>query len=141
MSVAATGVAAIVALRVARRARSGDGPGRDPDGWKAVTVLADAESVRPGGRWPEPLAALEDRLEIALRPASRDRGTELHARFRPGEQADPEALRVALRDTKSLIEAGLVQRADPAPHGARKPTPFGIAQDAIESRSKGMGLL
>jgi len=27
------------------------------------------------------------------------------------------------------------------PHGIRKPTPFGIAQDAIESRSKGMGLL
>lgn len=145
MSVGAAGVAAVVAIRVARRTRpgTGDGPGagRDPDGWKAVTVLADVESLRPGGRYPEPLAALEDRLEIALRPASRDRGTELHARFRPGEQADPEALRVALRDTKSLVEAGLVQRADPAPHGARKPTPFGIAQDAIESRSKGMGLL
>ena len=145
MSVAAAGLAAVVALRVARRTPpgtgGGPGAGRDPDGWKAVTVLADAESLRPGGRYPEPLAALEDRLEITLRPASRDRGTELHARFRPGEKPDPEALRAALRDTKSLIEAELVQRADPAPHGTRKPTPWGIAQDAIESRSKGMGLL
>jgi hypothetical protein len=143
MAVAAAGVAAVVAMGVARRTGTGDGPGagRDPDGWKAVTVLADAESLRPGGRYPQPLAALEDRLEIALRPASRDRGTELHARFRPGEHRDPEALRAALRDTKSLVEAGIVQRADPAPHGTRKPTPFGIGQDAVESRSKGMGLL
>jgi hypothetical protein len=145
MAVAAAGVAAVVAMGVARRTRpgTGDGPGagRDPDGWKAVTVLADAESLRPGGRYPQPLAALEDRLEIALRPASRDRGTELHARFRPGEHPDPEALRAALRDTKSLVETGIVQQADPVPHGTRKPTPFGLAQDAIESRSKGMGLL
>jgi hypothetical protein len=145
MSVAAAGVAAGVTVRVARRTRpdtrGGPGAGRDPDGWKAVTVLADAESLRPGGRFPEPLAALEDRLEMALRPASRDRGTELHARFRPGEHADPDALRAALRDTKSLIETGVVQQADPVPHGRRKPTPFGIVQDAIESRSKGMGLL
>jgi len=145
MSAAAVGVAAVVAARAARRDRSGTGggpgAGRDPDGWKAVTVLADTESLRPGGRYPQPLAALEDRLEIALRPAGRDRGTELHARFRPGEHADPEALRAALRDTKSLVEAGIVQQADPAPHGTRKPTPFGIGQDAIESRSKGMGLL
>ncbi len=145
MSVAAAGAAAVVAVRVARRGRPGTGhgpgAGRDPDGWKAVTVLADAEALRPGGRYPEPLAALADRLEIALRPAGRDRGTEVHARFRPGEHPDPEALRVALRDTKSLVETGIVQRADPVPHGVRKPTPFGIGQDAIESRSKGMGLL
>lgn len=145
MSVAAAGVAAVVAMRVARRTRSatggGPGAGRDPDGWKSITVLADAESIRPGGRFPESLAALEPRLEIAVRPASRDRGTELHARFRPGEHADPEALRAALRDTKSLVETGIVQQADPVPHGTRKPTPFGLAQDAIESRSKGMGLL
>jgi hypothetical protein len=146
VSVAAAGVAAAgVAVGVVRRTRqdTGDGPraGRDPDGWKAVTVLADAEAMRPDGRFPHPLAALEDRLEISLRPASRERGTELHARFRPGEAPDPEALRVALRDTKSLLETGLVQQADPVPHGPRKPTPFGIVQDAIESRSKGAGLL
>ncbi|MGN6744234.1 MAG: hypothetical protein ACTHJL_13210 [Amnibacterium sp.] len=139
--VVAAGAGVALALRNGPGTGSGPGADRDPAGWKSVTVLADEEDVRPGGRWPEPLAALQDRLEIRLRRASRDRGTEVHARFRRDVAADPGALRAALRDAKALVETGLVQRADPAPHGRRKPTPFGLAQDAVESRSKGMGLL
>ena len=144
-SVAGAAVVAGVAVGVARAVRSDgpDGPGsdRDPGGWKSVTVLAEPEALRPDGAYPEPLEALAARLEIVLKPASRERGTELHARFRPGEDADPQALRAALRDAKALIETGIVQHADPVPHGRRKPTPFGLAQDEVESHAKGSGLL
>lgn len=145
MTLAGAAVAAGVGVAVALRngAGTGGGPGadRDPAGWKSVTVLAGEDAIRQGGRWPAPLAAFADRLEIRLQPASRDRGTEVHARFRRDAAADPEALRAALRNAKALIETGLVQQADPAPHGRRKRTPFGLAQDAVESGSKGMGLL
>ena len=141
LAVAGVAAGAAIGLRARRGAEGGPGADRSPDGWKAVTVLVDEQGMRPGGAYPQPLRDLEDRLEIRLKPASRDRGTELHARFRPGAEPDPQALRAALRDAKSLIETGIVQHADPVPHGNRKHTPFGAAQDAVESKAKGSGLL
>jgi len=140
---AVAGVAAGAAIGLRARRGTGDGPGADrsPEGWKSVTVLVDEAAIRPGGVYPRPLQDLEDRLEIRLKPASRDRGTELHARFRPGTDSDPQALRAALRDAKSILETGIVQQADPVPHGDRKHTPFGAVQDQVESKAKGSGLL
>jgi hypothetical protein len=123
-----------------RRRRSGP-YARSPEGWKSVTVLADAATVAPGGAYPAPLAALADRLEIRLRPASQDRGTEVHARALRGADVDPQTLRAALRDAKSLVEAGVVQASAPRPHGHRPGTPFGAAIDTADAHAKGTGLL
>ncbi|MEU8181613.1 hypothetical protein AB0B86_12690 [Micromonospora sp. NPDC049047] len=95
-----------------------------PPGWEVVTVDRPPEQVLPGGRWPEPLRRLDGAVEVRVRPAPGDRGTELAARPLAGATPpvglaahlvgdDPGLLvRRALRQIKQRAEAGEVLRAD-----------------------------
>ncbi|MEK8109822.1 hypothetical protein NKG94_45965 [Micromonospora sp. M12] len=120
---ALTGVARL--LRVpgggpARRGRRAFPPAR----WEVVTVDRPAEQVLPDGRWPEPLRRLDGAVEVRVRPAPGDRGTELAARPLAGVVPptgltahlvgdDPSLLvRRTLRQIKQRVEAGEVLRAD-----------------------------
>jgi hypothetical protein len=108
--------------------------------WRAVTVLCPPERI--GTDLPAPLAALGDRLELRTTPAPGDRGTELAARFRDRPSDDDLGrLRAALREAKQLIEVGEVLRVDPAPHGARKPTPQGAALEGMTASAGKQGVL
>ncbi|MEV4657853.1 hypothetical protein [Micromonospora sp. NPDC049301] len=121
---ALTGAAQL--LRVPRR-RGRTGADGDPDAparWEVVTVCRPPEQVLPGGRWPEPLRCLDGAVEVRVRPAPGDRGTELAARPLAGATPrvglaahlvgdDPGLLvRRTLGQAKQHIEAGEVLRAD-----------------------------
>jgi hypothetical protein len=110
------------------------GPDGGPDGtrWQGVTVVGGPDDVAPGGRLPEPLAALGDRVETRVRPAPGGKGTEIAARLRTpvptgisgalarAANKDPrQDVRSALRRSKQLVEVGEVLAVDPAPHGRR----------------------
>ncbi|SDQ06966.1 hypothetical protein [Quadrisphaera sp. DSM 44207] len=133
-TVIAVGAGGVVAVRAARRAAAADGGAGRAGGtrWQAVTVYADPDEVAPGGRLPEPLAALGERVETRISPAPGGRGTEVAARLRrpaptglAGALArvldeDPrQDLRSALRRAKQLVEVGEVLVVDPVPHGER----------------------
>ena len=75
-----------------------------------------AQVAAPEGHLPEPLERLGDRIEVQIRPAPGDRGTELRARPRIG--GDPQRwreLRLALRQSKQLIETGEILSPDEPP--------------------------
>ncbi|RAO37145.1 hypothetical protein ONO23_01336 [Micromonospora noduli] len=113
-------------LRVPHRgARPGaDGDAAAPARWEVVTVDRPPEQVLPEGRWPEPLRRLDGAVEVRVRPAPGDRGTELAARPLAGVTPptglaahlvgdDPALLvRRTLRQIKQRVEAGEVLRAD-----------------------------
>ncbi|WP_233255397.1 hypothetical protein [Naasia lichenicola] len=149
VAVGAAGVAAgLVARSLVKQKNEADGDGRHPEGWKAVTILADPQSVADG-RYPEPLARIAEMVEIRVEDAPGDKGFELHARVRDGSDVkgvlgdeDPDqALRVALRDAKQVLETGEVLRAIPRPHGERPRTVTGAVVDAAEDKAKGVGVL
>ncbi|WFE52432.1 hypothetical protein [Micromonospora sp. WMMD1155] len=107
------------------RGRTGaDGDPVAPARWEVVTVDRPPEQVLPDGRWPEPLRRLGGAIEVRVRPAPGDRGTELAARPLVGGPApaglaahlvgdDPALLvRRTLRQVKQRVEAGEVLRAD-----------------------------
>lgn len=135
------------------RARSGpSGDDRAHDRWLTVTVNRPAEEVRPGGRLPTPLRAFDERIEVDVRPAPGDRGTELAVRLKqppggartslPGRLAgqDPrQDLRLALRETKALLEAGEVLHPDTPP--TTRETPGGRLVGLLVRRSGGEGVL
>lgn len=118
--------------------------------WLTVTIAASREEVAPNGAPPHPLAELGEAVEFRLQPAPGDRGTELSARPRGGDDTalrevalgDPrKALRIALRESKQLIEAGEVMRIDPRPSGSRPHTPAGALIDNFARRTSGEGVL
>ncbi|MEU1644335.1 hypothetical protein ABZ422_17525 [Micromonospora zamorensis] len=123
-SAALTGAARL--LRVPRRrGRTGaDGDPGAPARWQVVTVDRPPEQVLPDGRWPEPLRRLGGAVEVRVRPAPGDRGTELAARPLPGGAPPPGLaahlvgddpgllVRRTLRQVKQRVEAGEVLRAD-----------------------------
>jgi hypothetical protein len=114
----------VVATRVlkARRASNapaGGGSGGTKQRWHTLTVNLPPDEVAPGGRLPDPLADLGDTVEVRIRPAPADKGTEIAVRLRAGEPDagitsrltgdDPRwAVRRALRETRSLLETGEV---------------------------------
>jgi hypothetical protein len=115
-------------------------PGETMAGWLAVTVVRDLADLE-GAPMPAPLAELGDEIDVRLRQAPGDKGTELAARLRErgsagGKQSrlsgsDPQSdLRSALRRAKQLIEVGEVLVVDPAPHGRRTATPGGVLLEA-----------
>lgn len=139
-------VAGLVARSLVKGHRDSDGDAPHPHGWKAVTVLGDADGFQSGGRYPEPLQRVADALEIRLEPAPGDKGFEVHARVREGAafptDDDPgRTLRTALRDAKQVFETGEVLQATPRPHGERPTTLLGGAVDAAEDDAKGEGVL
>jgi hypothetical protein len=105
------------ALAMRRRRRQRPEPAPQSGGeaqhrrWQAVTVNRPPDEVAPDGRLPDPLGELGDAVEVQLRPAPGDRGTELAARPRAAtpirSKEDPrETVRTALRTSKQLLEAG-----------------------------------
>jgi hypothetical protein len=133
----------IAALRRSR-VRPGSSASRSTPGdpWRAVTVNQPAGQLKPDGELPAPLAALGDRVEVRITPAPDGKGTEIAARTR-GE-ADSEirpAIRLALREAKSLIETGEVLRVSPQPAGRRTPTPAGKLLDVITRRARAEGVV
>ncbi|WP_232625041.1 SRPBCC family protein [Micromonospora sagamiensis] len=90
--------------------------------WQVVTVGRPADEVLPGGRLPEPLARLGDGVQVRVRPAPGDQGTELAVRAPDGRFAglaahlvgdDPDqVLRAALREVRQLAETGEPLRPD-----------------------------
>ncbi|MCJ1705557.1 hypothetical protein [Rathayibacter sp. VKM Ac-2926] len=145
-AVGIVGVAAgLVARSLVKKERESDGDGAHPQGWKAVTVLGDAEDFAVGG-YPEPLERLAESLDIRIDPAPGDKGFEVHARVRDGvdlsEDRDPgKALREALRDAKQVFETGEILRATPRPHGERPRTLLGGVVDKAKDEAKGGGVL
>jgi hypothetical protein len=109
--VAGTGAVA-GAVVLARRRR-----GAEPDRWHGVTINCSPDRLDP---LPPPLDELGFPVEIRIRPAAGDRGTELAARS-AGDAAGPGAverrrhLRRALREARSLAEVGEVLLPDAPP--------------------------
>jgi hypothetical protein len=126
----------------------------EPGRWRSVTILADADEISPGGVLPDPLRRLGSKIEVRTTDAPGDRGTELAARLVDGEPTgvraalgrltgrDPrQLLRIALRESKQLVEVGEVIRLDPRPAGSRPATPAGLVIDLLGRRSLGEGVL
>jgi hypothetical protein len=120
-------------------ARPADG-GQAQSGWLAVTVLREPADL-DAAALPSPLAKLGEDIEVRVRPAPGDKGTELAARLRgpvsngaKGSRLagrDPQAdIRSALREAKQILEVGEVLAVDPAPHGERTATPGGQLLEA-----------
>lgn len=126
--VGAAAAAVVGRLVVARRKADS----RD-EHWLAVTVHCSPDRLHD---LPEPLAELRQDVELRIRPATGDKGTELLAR--PVGDVSREDLRVALRQTKSLIETGSVLRPDPP---ATHPGPAGRVLRLVTSRAAGEGRL
>lgn len=138
---------------VLRRFVSPPSDTRRGERWMVVTVNRPPMDVLPEGRPPTPLDEFGDALEITVRPAPGDRGTELAARLRETPSAaetslpsrlageDPrQEVRRALREAKSLLETGEVLRSD-APPTAREDTIGGRIVGAASRRSGGEGVL
>jgi hypothetical protein len=116
------------------------------DRWHAVTVNRTPEEVSSEKPLPGPLTELGDKIEVQIRPAPGDKGTEIAARVRGSVPSGPmgayarlsnndprQALRKALRETKSLLETGEVLKPDTRP--STKPTPGGKLLGIATSRS------
>jgi len=91
------------------------GPGRSArrgERWHVVTVFRTPDEVAPDGSPPPPVDRLEG-LEVRMRPAPKDRGTEIAVRA--GEDADHGAIRLALREAKQLLETGEILLPDGPP--------------------------
>jgi hypothetical protein len=143
LSAAGGGVGAVVdALRRALGAQRHSDPTEDR--WHAVTVNRAPTDVAPDGRLPEPLAAMIDHIEVRVRPAPGDKGTEIHARLlremAPGDgEEDPRrALRRALRESRCLLEIGEV--IQPNLNRTTEPTPLNrpIAAGTQHGREEGL---
>ncbi|MCG7597409.1 hypothetical protein [Mycobacterium sp. PSTR-4-N] len=150
-------VAGQLARQLQRRLAGETSQAADPEPrsrWRSVTINRPAEDLMPGGRVPEPLAALGDRIEVHVRTAPGGKGTELAARLRQAEPSGPgsvasrvsgddprQQLRSALRQAKQLIEVGEVLRVDPVPHGTRSAAPTGKLVELATRRAGGEGVL
>jgi hypothetical protein len=106
--------------------------------WRVVTVQRSEADVIGA---MAPLTALGYGVETRLSTAPGDRGTELGARIRTGSDLRPDDVRIALRETKQLAEAGEIAVAQPSPHGHRKRTPQGALLDTVAKLSEGTGVL
>jgi hypothetical protein len=127
-TVGAAGAAVVVSALAARnRERRAGGDTR----WHVLTVYKPLDELR-AAPLPEPLAQLGDAVDVELRAAPGDRGTEIAVRLRDDEPSgapavaaritgqDPRhAVRRALREARSLIETGEVLEPDSHPSSRR----------------------
>ena len=122
------------------------------DRWHAVTVNIPPQEVSSDDQLPGPLARMADRIEVRIKPAPGDRGTEIYARLRGSVPSGPSAvkarasgedprqdLREALRETRSILETGEVLSPDKPP--TTKPAPGGKLLGMVTSRGRGEGLI
>lgn len=103
----------------------------EQDRYLAVTVNRAPEEVRT---LPDDLARWRDQVEIRIRPAAGDKGTELSVKL--SGQVSRHELRLALRRAKAVLEAGEVVQPDTVP---THPGPMGKALRLVTSRSGGGG--
>ncbi|GAB3535002.1 hypothetical protein GCM10027403_11900 [Arthrobacter tecti] len=141
----AVAAAAVVGKR-ALDARSKRASHSDKPRWNSVTVDLSPEEIAPGGSYPDPLADLGDAVDIRMIPGPGSWGTELGARPKAGASRTSAAnlkqdVRRALRQSKTLLEAGEILQDEPKPHGKRPATPTGKLVDAWEKRAQGGGYL
>jgi hypothetical protein len=92
---------------------------REPE-WLIATVYRSPTDIAPDGHLPEPLERLGDAVEVRIRPAPGDRGTELSVRprsagDRPASRDAWRMARLALREAKQLCETGEVLQPDSPP--------------------------
>jgi hypothetical protein len=131
---AATAAAGTVTYRAieGRRVRSR----RLPAGARhAITVFRPLHEIT--GSLPAPLADLGDAVEVEMRTAPGERGTEIFARAVDG-RTGPGAIRAALRESRSLLETGEVLR----PGGpTTAPTPLNRPLRAATRHAREEGLL
>ena len=120
----------VTAAAVARRRKRSPG---EQDRYLAVTVHRAPEEVQ---ELPDDLARWRDQVEIRIRPAAGDKGTELSVK--PSEGVSRHELRLALRRAKAVLEAGEVVQPDTAP---THPGPMGKALRLVTSRAGGGGRL
>jgi hypothetical protein len=110
---AAAGATVLGVIVVRQRRRR---PVRRPDRWHSVTINRPPEEV---GSLPEPLAGLGSAIEVRVRPAPGDRGTEVAARLRDGQTGrtdeDLRRLRFALLEARQLAEIGELLLPDKPP--------------------------
>jgi hypothetical protein len=141
--VAAGGVTAQRLWKLHEERNPGSG-GKDTAGesrWNVVTVASEYRLVADAAL-PAPLQKLSDRVEVRFRAAPGDRGVEIAARPREGDDEDLRGeIRQALRDSKQLIETGEILRITPRPEGERRPTPTGAVVDWAERIGKKGGVL
>lgn len=142
------GVGAVVVRRVIRQTPAARSLREPEDRWLVLTVNRPQEEIAPQNLWPEPLAELGEEVDIELRRAPANKGTEIAVRLRNPEAgaattlsriagtSHVQKIRSALRKTKQLLEAGEVLKVDPQPHGERRPTP-GSAVIGIATRRAG----
>ncbi|HEV7468765.1 MAG TPA: hypothetical protein VGO23_03150 [Pseudonocardia sp.] len=121
----AAAVAGAVAGGLAARRSRPRQDGTDARRWFVVTVNRSPEEVMPDGKLPEPLARLGDAIEVRIRPAPGDKGTELAARLTHPPDSGPagakarlhgedprQQVRTALREAKAILEVGEVVLPD-----------------------------
>jgi hypothetical protein len=106
---------------LATRLRVSPGRKREP-GWLVVTVYRSPTDIAADGHLPEPLERLGDAVDVQIRPAPGDRGTELSARPRLTAHGNRTAtrdawrtVRLALREAKQLCETGEILQPDAPP--------------------------
>lgn len=133
---------------VVLRRRWSHAPAREGEGeaqhrrWQVVTVNRPPDDVAPAGRLPDPLGELGDTVEVQVRPAPGDRGTELAARPRAATPEwsgeDPrETVRMALRNSKQLLEAGEIIEPHRPPTTQRTLTSLPLELVTRYARRKG----
>jgi hypothetical protein len=149
---AGVGAGALVARRMTVRQLGNGAAGQARDRWHSVTVNRPPDEVAPDGRLPDPLTELGDLVEVRVRPAPGDRGTELAARLRRPEPdgirgaaarvtgSDPrQRLRAALRQARQLLETGEVLNPDEPPTTRR--TLRSLPLELATRRARGEGRL
>ena len=88
---------------------------------------------------PGPLGEIASDVEVRLRAAPGDRGTEISVRIPESSSVDSGTVRRALRETRSLLEVGDVLRPD-AP-STTVPTLLNRPLRAVTRRGREGGLL
>jgi len=142
LGVAAGVVAVAAAAPVVRRMtgrKDALGARNDPRRWHVVTVQCPPEEAR--ARRDTPLAELGDDVEVQVRPAPGDRGSEIAARFTAPDAGTEqvEKLREALRETRQVLEIGWVVHPDRP--GTTRPTALNAPLRAATAHGKGEGRL
>jgi hypothetical protein len=106
--------------------------------WRALTIHRPIEEISPGGQLPPALAALGSDIEVEIRSAPGDWGTEVAARWvgpkKSANGEDPgEVVRRALHEVKQLAEAG--ESAQRRPDANRTSSPPGRMVDREEKNA------
>jgi hypothetical protein len=135
--VAGVGAGVIAVRRITTRQLGNGTTRQDRDRWHTLTINRPPEEIAPEGRLSGPLAALGDGVEVRVRPAPGDRGTEVAARVTGNVSV--QQLREALRETRQLAETGEVLNPSKPPTTRRTLT--GRPLEMATRRARGEGRL